>query len=120
MEEEKIIEDTAEEVQLDLNSEEARRQFLTKLAGAAGAVLAGGLLAGPADAQVTAQPTVSKQEVSVSRLRGTQVSFETLNNGIGLKLSGTQLTEALQREGLVPKAASMDPGKVMGIKLEWS
>ena len=125
MKEKKTAEEPIQDEQMNLDTEESRRAFVTKLASAAGAVLAAGLLTGGSGtaeaAEVTAAPRTAavRQVGKVTPIAGTQVSYQTLKNGVGLNLSGSQLAETLKREGLMPNAASA-AGKVMSIKLEWS
>ena len=121
MEEKKALpEEPTEEV--DLNSDDSRREFMTKVMGAAGAIAAAGILSGatsqPADAQTAAVKRVERVGATAMRPMGAvALKSQKLDNGLALQMSGGNIGKVLQRENLLPQGAS--PDKV-AVKLELS
>ena len=131
MEEKKALpkEQEEQEEQVDLSSDDSRREFMTKVMGAAGAIAAAGLLGGAASKSASAETVKMKRmapvatTAPVAATAGMQpvgavaLKSQTLKNGFALQMSGANIGEVLQRENLLPRGAS--PDKV-AVKLELS
>ena len=118
-------EDVIEEQTIDLSSAESRRDFVTKLASAAGAIAAVGLVSSVAGqeadaAERTAAPVAAaklKTDAQAVPRGVAAIQTQTLANGFALSLSGADIGNVLQREGLVKPGVSMDK---VAVKLELS
>ena len=113
MDEEKKVDETQDTVEITFESENSRREFITKVLGAAGAIAVGGMMAGAADAQIppapaprtapgaAAMPQVAPPIPAGQSLQGnTAMTAQGLPNGMAIKIGGPSLAQALQREGL--------------------
>jgi len=72
-----------------------RREFITKMVTAAGAVAVAGLVANDASADMV-------------KLAPTEVKLHKLRNGFRMKLSGRQIGEAMKQIGLQIDEASLE------------
>ena len=118
--EKKINEETNETVEMD--SEESRREFMTKVMGAAGAIAAAGVIGAAASGEASAAEAVTmkaveRRAVPMQAAGAVALRSQKLDNGLALKMSGKNIGDVLQREGLLPHGAS--PDKV-AVKLELS
>ena len=127
MEEKKALpEEPTEEV--DLNSDDSRREFMTKVMGAAGAIAAAGLLGGAASQSASAETVRTRRAAPVAATAiatatamqpagAVALKSQKLKNGFALQMTGRDIGKVLQRENLLPRGAS--PDKV-AVKLELS
>lgn len=103
MEDEKTTEIQASEVEGEV-SDQSKREFVTKLLSAAGAVALAGVLTGsgsPASAEVTKGDTI-KIDVSKEWIQDKLLyKFGKSNNGFRLVLRGGQLGYTMRQMGLV-------------------
>ena len=111
------------EQEIDLGSEQSRREFVTKLASAAGAIAAAGLVSGAVSqeaeaAERVAAPAKTVKVAPVTRTAGVAaLKTEKLQNGFAMSVAGGDIGKALAREGLLPQGASADK---VAVKLELS
>jgi hypothetical protein len=113
-EEKKTIDEISESETVETGSDDSRREFLTKLATAAGAVVAASLLTGSeADAQI-GNVKLAPNALAGAQLRNlgsASVSSARTNNGLSMRLTNKQIVQSIARESLgmnVPGAESMD------------
>ncbi len=111
--------DNAEET-----SQIGRRELLTKVAAAAGAIAASGMLASAlsteADAQTIKATAVQRTGVMRPELvSDAPLKYAKLSNGHEMTVGGQQLNDILVREGLLSKDL-LGKSSVMTLKLEWS
>lgn len=94
---EKVVEET---------SEQSRRDFITKMVTAAGAVAAAGLVAGAQSADAE----LGKIEYhKIEDLKNvTQIKWDKVRNGFRLTLSGRELGTALQGAGVLAQGVNLD------------
>ena len=105
-------------------SEIGRRELLTKVAAAAGALAASGMLASAlsteAEAQTVAGPALRRATVQRTQLVGdAPLRYAKLSNGHEMTIGGKQLNDVLVREGLLSNDL-LGKNSVMTLKLEWS
>ena len=105
-------------------SEIGRRELLTKVAAAAGALAASGMLASAlsteAEAQVVAGPALRRTTVQRTELvSDAPLKYAKLSNGHQMTMGGKQLNDVLVREGLLSNDL-LGKNSVMTLKLEWS
>lgn len=105
-------------------SEIGRRELLAKVAVAAGALAASGMLAGAlsteAEAQTAAGPVLRRATVQRTELVGdAPLRYAKLSNGHEMTIGGKQLNDILVREGLLSNDL-LGKNSVMTLKLEWS
>ena len=131
-EEKKSDEQKIDQIEIDLGSDPSRRDFFAKVLAVAGAVAATSLLntatgeaadpplmplkgAPPMAARGAALPMPLKQG---ELLQAGNLSMQAtgLNNGMSIRLSGTQLSQALAREGLGINRG----GQAMGVTLSYT
>lgn len=116
---------TVVEQTVDLSSDESRREFVTKLASAAGAIAAVGLISGVVGQKAdAAEPATARMATTNAKTaaplvpRGVAaIKTQNLENGFAMSLSGGDIGKALQREGLVKPGVSADK---VAVKLELS
>jgi len=82
-------------------SEESRREFITKLVTTAGAIAAAGLIAGAASEPVEAKVYA----VTLDKSGAAQYRLGKHKNGFSIVLSGLQLGNALCQSGLLGENA---------------
>lgn len=99
-----VVEETTEV------SEQSRRDFITRMVTAAGAVAAAGLVAG-------AQGADAAGEIKIDDVKGeihkTEVKWGKLVNGFRLTLSGKQVGAALQGAGVLTHSANLENAKIV-------
>lgn len=97
-----VVEETTEV------SEQSRRDFISKMVVAAGAVAAAGLAAQGAEAL-----EFPKVETKIELHKDpTLIKWGKLSNGFRLTLSGTQIGQALQGAGVLTKNAKLENAKI--------
>lgn len=90
-------------------AEDERREFLTKVASAAGALAAAGLVAAASGGQAEAQRRVQLEtnpEVTteVELIRDTPLQYQRIGGTHVVRLQGPEIAKILAREGLIPEA----------------
>jgi len=101
-----VVEETTEV------SEQSRRDFITKMVTAAGAVAAAGLVASTQNADA------SDETLKIDGVKGdihksvTEVKWGKLSNGFKLTLSGMQVGQALQGAGVLTRTANLQDAKI--------
>jgi hypothetical protein len=104
-------------------SDVERRDFLTKAFAAAGALAAGGVLAGAlgsdAEAAATVAPARRDTVERTQLVKGAPLKYVKLANGHEMTLGGKELNDILVREGLL-SSDLIGKSSVMTLKLEWS
>jgi len=110
-------EELTSEEEHSADTTDSRRDFLTKLASAAGAVVAAGLLTGSeADA---AEPVVARPPAAARNLKplgSAGIASSKLDNGMALSISNKQVVQSIAREAL----GINNPGaEVMELSLTW-
>jgi len=101
---EKKLEEPSEEVAVE-ESDQSKREFITKLVTTAGAVAAAGLLAG-AVSDPAAGAAIIKGGVTIHKNGAAQYRFDKHKNGFSIVLSGPELGESLVRSGLLGEGAN--------------
>jgi hypothetical protein len=91
------------------SADDERREFLTKVASAAGALAAAGLIAGASGGEAEAQPRVQREispEVTteVELIRETPLQYQRIGGTHVVRLQGPEIAKILAREGLIPEA----------------
>jgi hypothetical protein len=96
-----VVEETTEV------SEQSRRDFITKMVVAAGAVAAAGLVAGPQSADAAGDIKIDDVKGEIHK-DVTQIKWGKIRNGFRLSLSGRQLGTALQGAGVLAQGANLE------------
>lgn len=127
MDEEKKVDETQDTVEITFESENSRREFITKVLGAAGAIAVGGVMAGAADAQIPPAPApktipqpagMAPIPAGQSLQGSTSMVAQGLPSGMSIKIGGPSLSQALMREGLGSRRPGS--GTAASITLTWS
>ena len=130
MDEEKKIDETQDTVEIQFESENSRREFITKVLGVAGAVAVGGLMSGTADAQIPPGPgpgtaPAAPKSPGLAPLASGQtlqqnalMTAQGLPTGMSIRIGGPNLSQALMREGLGSRRPGS--GTAASITLTWS
>lgn len=100
---EEILDETAVE-----ESDQSKREFITKLVTTAGAVAAAGLIAGASSDPACAVVKIEK----IEKIGTAQFKMDKHRTGFSIVLSGPQLGESLVRSGLLGDRANPDTARI--------
>ena len=110
MEKQKKLEEPSEETAVE-ESDQSKRDFITKLVTTAGAVAAAGLLAGAAS-DPAAGAAIIKGGVTIHKTGAAQFKYDKHKNGFSIVLSGPQLGDSLVRSGLLGEGANANTARI--------
>ena len=101
------------------DSEQSRREFLSKAMAGAGALAAVGLVSGILSSEAEAQrPGAVTRAAKIETVRGSRLQYKSLAKGHSFEVSSTELSKVLAREGLIgPELAGL--GTKMILTLQW-
>jgi len=118
MDEKKMVdEEVTSEEERSVDGADSRRDFLTKLASAAGAVVAAGLLTGgEAEAQTAATRAAPATRASLKSLGRANIASAKLKNGLALSVTDKQIVQSIARESL---GINQPGAEVMELSLTW-
>jgi hypothetical protein len=100
---EKKLEEPSEEVAVE-ESDQSKREFITKLVTIAGAVAAAGLFTGTAGDAAQGALQITKNEIHKTGI--SKYTFDKHRTGFSIVLSGPELGESLCRSGLLGENAN--------------
>ena len=107
MEKQKKLEEPSEETAVE-ESDQSKREFITKLVTTAGAIAAAGLLAGA----VGDQAQGATQILTIHKNGAAQYRFDKHRTGFSIVLSGPELGNSLVRSGLLGEGANPNTARI--------
>jgi hypothetical protein len=111
MEEQKKLQEPLEETAVE-ESDQSKRDFITKLVTTAGAVAAAGLIAGAAGNSAQGAVIKEYKEYKEYKIGAAQYKMDKHRNGFSIVLSGPQLGESLCRSGLLGENANPNTARI--------
>ena len=109
MEKEKKLEEPSEEVAVE-ESDQSKREFITKLVTTAGALAAAGLVAGAASEP--AEGAIRLQKPDKSGTGTSLMKWDRHMNGFRLTMSGPDLGRGLQQVGIIDDGRNLSKAQL--------
>lgn len=106
---EKKLEEPSEETAVE-ESDQSKREFITKLVTTVGAVAAAGLLTGTAGDAAQGALQIAKVEIHKTGI--SKYAFDKHRTGFSIVLSGPQLGDSLVRSGLLGEGANPNTARI--------
>jgi len=120
MEEQKTtVDEISENETVEAGSDDSRREFLTKLATAAGAVVAASMLTGNDAEAAISNVKLSPNAIAgaqLNRLGNASISNVRGSNGLSMQLTNKQVVQSIASESL---GLSVPGAEVMELSLTW-